>query len=48
MTDDRVRYTFRVPTKLMGHIKDEAERMGVSLNALILQILWNWAKENAS
>ena len=27
-------------------LQEEAKRIGITLNALILQILWNWIKEN--
>lgn len=43
--DDRVRFTFRIPTNLMNSLKQTAKIKGVSLNALILQILWEWVKE---
>lgn len=34
-------------TPEMKHIlQEEAKRIGITLNALILQILWNWIKEN--
>lgn len=34
-------------TEEMKHIlQEESKRIGITLNALILQILWNWIKEN--
>lgn len=34
-------------TAEMKHIlQTESKRIGITLNALILQILWNWIKEN--
>lgn len=27
-------------------LKKESSRIGITLNSLILQILWNWIKEN--
>lgn len=45
--DDRARFTFRMPEKLLTQLKKESEGLGVSVNALILQILWEWVKENA-
>lgn len=34
-------------TEEMKHIlQEESKRIGINLNALILQILWNWIKEN--
>lgn len=44
--DNRARFTFRLPIKLMDLLKKEAIWKGSSVNALILQILWNWIKEN--
>lgn len=44
--DDRARFTFRMPEKLLTQIKTESEALGVSVNALILQILWEWVKKN--
>lgn len=47
MTKDvRKRFTFRLPDSLFDNLKKEADKQGLSLNALILQILWNWIKEN--
>ncbi len=40
--DTRGRFTFRIPEQLLTHLKEEANKIGVSLNALILQILWEW------
>lgn len=40
------RFTFRIPKKLLDALKGEAEEVGVSVNALILNILWDWAKQN--
>lgn len=44
--DDRTRFTFRMPTELFEKLKSDADRLGVSTNALILQILWEWVREN--
>ncbi len=43
--DERERFTFRIPSALMNMLKNEANEKGVSLNALILQILWDWTKQ---
>ncbi|PXX77385.1 Arc family DNA-binding protein [Dielma fastidiosa] len=40
------RFTFRIPNELLNVLKHEAEKKGVSNNAIILQILWSWVKEN--
>lgn len=45
MTNDaRERFTFRIPKKLLETLKFESEKKGVSINALILQILWEWVE----
>lgn len=44
--DNRVRFTFRMPDTLFEELKRRAEKVGVSTNALILQILWDWADQN--
>ena len=46
MTNDNIkRFTFRIPQDLHIALKKEAERMNVSLNALILQILRDWLEK---
>lgn len=35
----------RPPEELRKSIKDEANRLGISANALVLQILWSWAEK---
>lgn len=42
--DIRERFTLRLPTELFSHIQSEASRTGVSINALILKILWEWVE----
>ena len=42
--DERVRFTFRLPKELFDNLKNEAKKKGTSVNALILQILWDWDK----
>lgn len=44
MTNDAGRFTLRLTKELKQWLEDSAKRMGVSLNALVLQILWEWAK----
>lgn len=36
--------TVRAPRELKDLIQSEAERMGISVNALVLHILWEWVK----
>lgn len=43
MTKDLQRFTFRLPKALLDNVKEEAKIIGISANALILQILWEWA-----
>nr|DAJ90250.1 MAG TPA: repressor [Bacteriophage sp.] len=44
MTKDVERFTFRIPKKLLDIIRNNASEKGVSVNALILQILWDWTE----
>lgn len=44
--DERQRFTLRLPTKLFDCLGKKATETGVPLNALILQILWEWVKTN--
>jgi hypothetical protein len=38
----RVRYTLRIPADLYDGIGHLASRSGISINALVLHILWDW------
>ncbi len=40
--DARERFTLRLPATLFMQLQVDGEKLGVSTNALILQILWNW------
>lgn len=42
--DARERFTLRIPTNLFVQIQNSANDVGTSINALILQILWEWMK----
>ncbi|MBU5627746.1 hypothetical protein KQI82_12580 [Oscillibacter sp. MSJ-2] len=46
MTNETERFTLRITKELKHQLETTRKRMGVSLNALVLQILWDWAKEN--
>ena len=46
--DTRERFTLRLPSELMKKLQEEANDLGISLNALILQVLWEWADKNNS
>lgn len=37
----------RAPDELKESVVAEAQRIGISLNALVIQILWDWAKNNS-
>ena len=41
----RDRITVRMPYDLNKLLTDESEKLGISKNALVLQILWNKVKE---
>lgn len=38
--------TFRPPEALRLKLKRIADKRGITMNALLLQILWDWLKEN--
>lgn len=38
--------TVRPPDKLHRDLKEAAKAEGFTLNALVLQILWDWVKKN--
>lgn len=44
--DTRERFTLRIPTDLFVQIQNNANNIGTSINALILQILWDFVKKN--
>lgn len=46
MTKDIVRFTFRLPKTLLETYKKKAKKLGISTNALMLQILWEWINKN--
>jgi len=46
MTKEAERFTLRLTPELKGVLEATRKRLGVSLNALVLQILWDWAKRN--
>lgn len=44
---ERARVGLRVPRELNAWLTSEADDQGISKNALILKILWEWAERNA-
>lgn len=45
---ERVRAGLRIPYDLNTWLIQEADRQGIAKNALILQILWDFLKNNES
>lgn len=46
MTSDSARFTLRLTGELKRRLEKTGRDMGISLNALVVQILWDWAKNN--
>lgn len=46
MTKEAERFTLRLTAELKERLDENRKRMGVSLNALVVQILWEWARHN--
>ena len=42
---DRKRFTLRIPVNLFEELSREADRLGITLNSLISQILWQFVKD---
>ena len=42
MTKEAERFTLRLTGELKEQLDESRKRMGVSLNALVVQILWDW------
>jgi len=42
--DKRVRFTLRIPEKKLKRLEEIAKEEGVSINALILEILRKWSE----
>ena len=38
----------RAPEELKRLLQSKCKKLGITLNSLILQILWEWVKEEAS
>ncbi|MCD8149116.1 MAG: toxin-antitoxin system HicB family antitoxin [Clostridiales bacterium] len=39
-----VQTTIRMPEELHQKLKEEAERRGLTLNALLIHVLWKWSR----
>ena len=46
MTNDTIRFTLRITKELKVRLDESSKRLGVSLNSLVIQILWEWAERN--
>ena len=44
MTKGAERFTLRLTGELKEQLDESRKHMGVSLNALVVQILWDWAE----
>lgn len=44
MTKEAERFTLRLTGELKKRLDESRKRMGVSLNALVVQILWDWTE----
>ena len=42
---ERKRFTLRIPANLYKELSREADRLGITLNSLISQILWQFVKD---
>nr|DAU88536.1 MAG TPA: antitoxin [Caudoviricetes sp.] len=45
MTSERMRFTLRLPENLLTRLGKASNELGVSINSLIIQILWDYVKE---
>lgn len=45
MTKETERFTLRLTSELKNQLDESRKHMGISLNALLVQILWEWLKE---
>ncbi len=46
MTNNAERFTLRITKELKCQLEARRKQIGVSLNALVIQILWDWVKKN--
>ncbi len=47
MTNDTTRFTLRLPSELKERLMERSEKMGISLNSLVIQMLWQWLEERS-
>ncbi len=46
MTKDTQRFTLRLPASLKHQIEAYSKKIGVSFNAMVVQILWAYVNEH--
>lgn len=47
MTKEAERFTLRLTKELKAKLEESRHHMGISLNALVVQILWDWAERQS-
>lgn len=47
MTNDAVRFTLRITKALKQQLNNRSQQMGISVNSLVIQILWDWVAQQA-
>ena len=47
MTKEAERFTLRLTGELKEQLDERRKRMGVSLNSLVVQILWDWTERQS-
>lgn len=45
MTTETARFTLRLSGELKERLDESRKHLGVSLNALVVQILWDWVEK---
>lgn len=46
MTKEAERFTLRLTGELKKQLDESRKHMGISLNALVVQVLWDWAEHH--
>ena len=45
MSKETTRFTLRLPKETKQRLEKESTEIGVSLNALVVQVLWEWVNK---
>ena len=45
MTNDAVRFTLRITKAIKQQLNNRSQQMGISVNSLVIQILWDWVAQ---